>query len=780
MHAYRIYGVAVRVVSGVRVTGCIGFTAHNRLNIPLHERTCRSIKVTNEDGGVVVRFTDHPGAYNSSVDLNVTATVVPNATSGKVHFGLAIERSLSPKPQKSPWAVQAAIYPGIATRADKAGTNDGVLLPCGEGSVLPGPFTAARAVGQRTGFSAAAGGTINRCGAAQVAARVTDEAGLVLEAHDAGGHQKQWLLQIVPSQYVRIEIQHFWPEVPGAAVGLAYSTTVGRCGVGGWRAAADMYKSWAVTQYWAATRLTERDDVPPILLSGAPGLILGIQNGSGYCGAAALGPNLEKLPDYVAAYKSRLQTPRALFVPYGWENRGTWAGIQYFPAVPSNAAWAQANNALAAAGDGSMFLVSGSWWVVKREESGGGPAFDDSAVLHDPTMTAMLVKTQRPQNGTTLWEDDQYNMTIAKQPWRGLSVMLCHGHPDTNATMVDTFRQIRSLGVTVASFDQDISGDQFEPCYDPNHSHTPGFGTYMLEGFREYTRSINAETRAAGERMGLSSEQTAELAIPQMSTFWSRQFAQIDYPTAGFEGVGLFSYLYHEYVNGPLFVPTIVTLFADLGVSSSLTSIMSTPHRFVPAMAAAMVQGQGANNLRPHPLLRVKAMADALVRGLALVPFTQDVPLEATDSWHAAVSEAFFSYGGVPPRFADHLVLGETLHPLELDCAELSVFYTVGNRTHPVKKPITIPAVVTGSFRSPHTLQKIPSVGSVFANVANTTQVVQVGLGGSAAGAESLTLFDAHRNTLQKWSSGDIPDRVNVSLKSFQVVFLEASFASIL
>jgi hypothetical protein len=293
-------------------------------------------------------------------------------------------------------------------------------------------------------------------------------------------------------------------------------------------------------------------------------LILGIQNGSGYCGAAALGPNLEKLPDYVAAYKSRLQTPRALFVPYGWENRGTWAGIQYFPAVPSNAAWAQANNALAAAGDGSMFLVSGSWWVVKREESGGGPAFDDSAVLHDPTMTAMLVKTQRPQNGTTLWEDDQYNMTIAKQPWRGLSVMLCHGHPDTNATMVDTFRQIRSLGVTVASFDQDISGDQFEPCYDPNHSHTPGFGTYMLEGFREYTRSINAETRAAGERMGLSSEQTAELAIPQMSTFWSRQFAQIDYPTAGFEGVGLFSYLYHEYVNGPLFVPTIVTLFADL------------------------------------------------------------------------------------------------------------------------------------------------------------------------------------------------------------------------
>jgi hypothetical protein len=60
-------------------------------------------------------------------------------------------------------------------------------------------------------------------------------------------------------------------------------------------------------------------------------------------------------------------------------------------------------------------------------------------------------------------------------------------------------------------------------------------------------------------------------------------------------------------------------------------------------MAAALVQGQGVLGTQPHPLLRVKAMADALTRGLALVPFAQDVPTTPTSEWTAVVSAAFFS-----------------------------------------------------------------------------------------------------------------------------------------
>jgi hypothetical protein len=38
-----------------------------------------------------------------------------------------------------------------------------------------------------------------------------------------------------------------------------------------------------------------------------------------------------------------------------------------------------------------------------------------------------------------------YNVTVAKQAWRGLSVELCHGHPKTKATLVEIFNQVRGL-----------------------------------------------------------------------------------------------------------------------------------------------------------------------------------------------------------------------------------------------------------------------------------------------------------------------------------------------
>jgi hypothetical protein len=175
---------------------------------------------------------------------------------------------------------------------------------------------------------------------------------------------------------------HLVPEVPGGTVVLSYDTVLGTFGGGGWRAAAELYKRWAKTQPWTAKLLSDRQDIPAILLAGAPAVVAGIQDAAGYSGHTTFGDKLEKLPGYLARYKQQMATkrkPRMLFVPYGWENRGTWAGINYFPAQPTNEAWRTANTELNNTGDGSMFLVSGSWWVVKRNATNGGPAFDDSA-----------------------------------------------------------------------------------------------------------------------------------------------------------------------------------------------------------------------------------------------------------------------------------------------------------------------------------------------------------------------------------------------------------------
>ena len=156
------------------------------------------------------------------------------------------------------------------------------------------------------------------------------------------------------------------------------------------------------------------------------------------------------------------------------------------------------------------------------------------------------------------------------------------------------------------------------------------------------------------------------------------------------------------------------------------------------------------------------------------------------------------------PRFTEHLVFGETMHPVVVECANLSVWLMGGNKTHPEKKNLTIPTVVAGTFRgrsklpTRHTSDMRrdvttplvsrgaeyarggptdPGVGSVIVNVANTSQPARIITGPSTQDATSLTLLDAHRNPLRKWTVADgrIPAVVDVTLKPFEVLFLLAS-----
>ena len=414
-----------------------------------------------------------------------------------------------------------------------------------------------------------------------------------------------------------------------------------------------------------------------------------------------------------------------------------------------------------------MFLVSGSWWVTKRNVTSGGPAFDDSAELQEPSKAAMVVKMAHASNGSTIWSDDQYSVTTAKQIWRGLSVELCHGHNGSQATLAAIFDQVRELGVSIASMDQEIGGQQAAPCYDPEHNHGPGFGTYIWTGYRDIVAKVQTDSAAAGTQLGLSSEQTSELAIPWMGTYWSRQFAIVDYPNQctgktgaciepGFEGVGLFSYIYHEYAT---------------------------------AMAAALVQGQGGKGpTRRGALFQVKAMADSLAMGLAMAPFDWMVQVNVTHEvngypvdWVRTTSDAFFAYAGVMPLFREWLVFGETLRPLSLRCANVSTFYWSSSGK---KVAYTFPAAVAGTFRAMATTSDAVSeddgteqIGTVVVSASNVTQTVHIELpnaaasdAGSSGGSSSATLYDRNRQVLQRFATA--PAEVEVVLAQFEVVFL--------
>ena len=624
---------------------------------------------------------------------------------------------------KSDAAVARIGFPQFTAPAALGGNaiDDRLLAPLShsDGSVIEAPGTLSQS---REALYPEAAFT-------QFTALYDPAAGLYLAAEDPNGHCKRLGVKSMAGKSVELPFTHLVPELPGRDVELPYEVVLGTF-TGDWRDAADLYKRWARQQPWCARKLAQREDIPRFLKEGAGILIGGIQNADGYNGM--LGDHLERLPQLMESYRQRTGLAHMIFVPYGWENRGTWAGIHYLPAVPSNEAWEKANAALRLQGDRVAMLTSGFWWVVKRQQTGNGPAFDDTGDYE--TRKEMVIQNS---NGEP-YVADSYEKTDAHGSWRGLSAKLCHGSVEGRETMRKIFLDVARLGTPLISFDQEIGGGQHQPCYSQSHGHPPGYGNWMWTDFRDLCAEILAQGKPIQQELGLFMENVSEVAIPYMATYWSRQFGEVDHGAAGACGVGLFSYLYHEYVT---------------------------------AIGAACVQGQGMLGTRPSAELRCYVLANNLTRGLIPGPFLQDVPLEpGKDAWKAQVTQAYLAFCQPYKHFPEYLLLGETCRPPAIECANQEAWFwrqdAAGQAQKPggpklVKSSITLPCLTAGSF--------IASDGSTGTVIVNTTSKPQEGRV-KLIGGKKLRLYRADRTVESRWDS--TPTELPLSLEPFGVRFL--------
>ncbi|MCC7491853.1 MAG: hypothetical protein IT204_05875 [Fimbriimonadaceae bacterium] len=544
--------------------------------------------------------------------------------------------------------------------------RDELILPWEDGCLLPQPGSTSQ---RRQAL-------YPEHASLQFSARCDDLAGLYWAAEDGAGEIKEWQLDIAAGRRVRLTLDHLRPETAGEAGDLPYDC-VFRAVPGGWRSAAALYRQWAVNQPFCAPPLAQRADLPAFLTAGSAVLIAGIQNAQGYQ-PALLGADLEKLPALLATYRQATGLRHLIFVPYGWEQRGTWAGINYLPAVPRNDAWRQAADRLRAQGDRLAFLLSGYWWVLRRQANSNGPAFDDSAQLAQ--RGGWLVRGPDGQPAAV----DAFAEPTGRQSWRGYSVQLCHGSRPAAAYLAEQFAGVAELGVALASFDQEIGGGQRQPCYDPAHGHPPGYGAWMTADFRALCHQIREARRGAGREWGLLIENVSEAAMPELATYWSRQFGEVNVGATGGRGLGLFSYLYHDRVT---------------------------------AIGAACVQGQGTLGRRPDALLRVRILANNLTRGLIPGPFLNDVALEASDPWRRLVSRAFVAFCRPYAPFAEYLLRGRCVPPPELAGESLETWYLDGEQ----RRTVRLAAVTAGSFATPD-----GRVGTVLVNASDQPQAVTV------------------------------------------------------
>ena len=146
-------------------------------------------------------------------------------------------------------------------------------------------------------------------------ARYDNLGGLYYGTEDATGGVKQWLATTVANEVVAMDLWHHLPLAANAS--LTYNVSLTTFGSGGWRAAADIYRRWALQQWWTKTPLAARKDIPAFLLNGTGIVIVSINSETGF-NPGAFGPRLERLPAYVAAFRQHAGLNHLTVIPYGW------------------------------------------------------------------------------------------------------------------------------------------------------------------------------------------------------------------------------------------------------------------------------------------------------------------------------------------------------------------------------------------------------------------------------------------------------------------------------
>ncbi|MBR7127403.1 MAG: hypothetical protein IKD09_02325 [Lentisphaeria bacterium] len=559
----------------------------------------------------------------------------------------------------------------------------------------------------------------------------TSQTGLYAATYDGEYNYKKFTVSLQKNQDFSLEIRHLLPDVISQKISIPYDTVIGVFS-GDWMTAADIYKKWAINQKWCEKKLSERKNLPIQFTEGVAVLAtpflheynLKIYNLYDYS-------LIDKYPEIADRYKKLSGLPHICFVPVGWENRGAWAGNNYFPARPSNEKWIEISEKLQHQGDMLFMMPSGFKWVIKRQGNPHqGEAFDDTEDFENRKEMMIFNSDGQP------YFQDMYHDAGC---YIGLTAKMCYSSPQAQQTVLDIFKKIADLGVTIVQFDQEDGGAQDIPCYNPAHPHKKGYTNEYSKDFLTLCRQILAECQKINPNFGLSIEQCGEAVIPTSAVMWARQCSEVNEQVNNCRSIAAFPYIYHEYQM-------------VLGDGFSV--------------------GQGMWATCGSYELRCFRLANALARGLIPTVYMEQVALDAEDEWTQKVSQAFVTFCRPFAKFQEYLLRGITQRPLVIQCDNQKVWHymvsddgsgeLLSDGRMAKKVFITRPTCVIGSFK-----QQDNSLGSVIINSTFSEQNVKISLPENFAVAE---LYNADRELLKKWEIND--PNLSLDLKALEVNFL--------
>lgn len=351
--------------------------------------------------------------------------------------------------------------------------------------------------------------------------------GLYIACNDAQANRKHFAVFGGDTSKLGFEIVHV-PEQQGSSEGgftLPYQVVLGTF-KGDWFTAAQRYRAWATNQVWARESRLRKGLVPDWVLN--TGMWVWNRGRS----TNVLGPAVE--------LQQKLDLP--VSVLWHW-----WHGCSYDTGFPE--------------------------YLPPRE--GEKPFQSALAAAHKQDVHALVYMNQRLWGMTTRsWTNEGaerfavkdasgkihpevYN-TFTKAP----CVSMCMGTEFWRSTYADlAVRAARELGVDGIYMDQACSS---LACYDTNHGHPLGGGTYWMQGFRDLSAAIRrrtvsgrrrdifvvpkfSATSSPSPRVALAGEGCGEAWLPYLDLMLSLEISRERYASPdGWETIPFFNAVYHD------------------------------------------------------------------------------------------------------------------------------------------------------------------------------------------------------------------------------------------
>ena len=594
---------------------------------------------------------------------------------------------------QSPWAIKVAMFPSIALKKQigDSGEDDRLLFPGSGGELFKNPGALKmKAQAYHPGWASY-----------QMQAYYDGKAGLYLATQDIhgevklfGGNSRSMSMDMTP--------MHMRPEIIGGDFEDVYAVVVAPIRAP-WYNAADLYKEWAKEQFWCENTLAQRDDIPGWLKTGPA--VLMANSKLEQVGAMNYKDDLDGLLDNLEHYRKTAGTRHLILSTMGWEHQGSWVGIKYFPSKPSEAWWKELKLKGKDKGIHTTFMTNGYKWTIKRfaydfgAKYESGPAVDNTKEWQE-NLHMVITKA----NGKPMYNDGNY----APGSWIGAFSKICRGTGEGRQVITDIFEHLaKEMGASSASFDQEIGGGEFYPCYAPDHDHPPGFGRWMSEGYSDNLNDILKSARKHVKDFFVYQENEGEYTIPYQATSWARNYHIYGHPHQYAWGVPVYPYLYHEYI----------------------TSIGGALH---------FGMGQFLNVGPGRAPIEAKTRAYATARNLAFGQLqgdrTAEILLNEEGRPEGLVSRAYFNFTRPISDHADFLVLGKMKRPFPLTSPKTDIilhtspYPAFGKKTASNPMTAVLPAVLQGVYESPN-----GKVGVILVNATDMAQEAEIKFTGEYA-----------------------------------------------